>query len=103
MLFYCGISTGFLYTGVLVSGMRKFDFCSALLGRRSPPEHDALSHMCEFMGCSQLVISLGSTELFSFQNTSPSYSLMYGLKKLDTEQTDSVPAAFYSQEFYLSE
>jgi len=96
MLFYYGISTGFLYTRVLVSGMKKADFWSAFLGWRSPAEHDALSHMCEFMGCSQLVISLGSTELFNFQSTSLSYSFMNGLKKLDADQTERVPAAFYS-------
>jgi hypothetical protein len=50
--------------------------------------------MCEFMGCSQLVISLGSTELFSFQNTSLSYSFMNGIKKLEANQTEIVPAAF---------
>jgi hypothetical protein len=96
MLFYYGISTEFLYTRVLVSGMRKVDFWSAFLDRRSPPEQDALSHMCEFMGCSQLVISLGSRELFSFRSASRSYSFMNGINKLDVNQTEIVSAAFYS-------
>ena len=76
--------------------MRKFDFWRAFLGRRSPPVHDALSHTCEFVGCSQLVISPGSTDLFNFQSTALSYSFMNGIKKLDANQTDSVLAAFYS-------
>jgi len=76
--------------------MRKVDFWSAFLGRRSPPEHDALSHMCEFIGCSQLVISLGSTELFIFQSTPLSYSFMNCIKKLYANQIEIVPATFYS-------
>ena len=78
---------GFRYTRVVVSGMTNVDFWRALLGRSSPPEHEALSHMCEFMGCSLLVISLGSTEIFTFQNIYFSYSFMYGPKKLAAGHT----------------
>jgi hypothetical protein len=76
--------------------MKKVEFWSAFLGQSLPPEHDALSHMCEFMGFSQLVTSLGSTELFSFQSTPLSYSFMNGIKKLDANQIEYVPAAFHS-------
>jgi hypothetical protein len=51
--------------------------------------------MCEFMGCSQLVISSGSTELFSFQNTSLSYSSVNDLKELDEDQIERVLVAFH--------